>query len=83
MARTDIIDGSGNKAVGIKLAKNGVPIDPTESYGETTSNVAAHATINWIISLADGDYVEIWATNNSDTSSITALRGHLFLKAID
>lgn len=83
MARTDIIDGSGNKAIGIKLAKNGVPIDPTESNGETTNNVGAHAIINWIVSLASGDYIEIWATNNSDTSSITAQHGHLFLKAID
>lgn len=83
MARTDIIDGSGNKAIGIKLAKNGVPIDPTESNGETTNNVGAHAIINWIVSLADGEYVEIWATNDTDTSSIYALHGHLFLKAID
>ncbi len=83
MARTDIIDGSGNKNIAIKLAKNGVLIDATESNGETTNNVAAHATINWIVSLADGEYVEIWATNKSDTSSITAQHGHLFLKAID
>jgi len=83
IARTDIIDGSGNKNLGIKLAKNGVLIDPTESHGETTNNVAAHVTINWIVSLASGEYVEIWATNESDTSSITAQHGHLFLKAID
>ena len=83
MARADIIDGSGNKNIAIKLAKNGVLIDATESNGETTNNVAAHATINWIVSLADGEYVEIWATNKSDTSSITAQHGHLFLKAID
>jgi hypothetical protein len=83
MARADIIDGSGNKNIAIKLAKNGVLIDPTESNGETTNNVAAHATINWIVSLATGEYVEIWATNKSDTSSITAQHGHLFLKAID
>jgi hypothetical protein len=83
MARADIIDGSGNKNIAIKLAKNGVLIDATESNGETTNNVAAHATINWIVSLAAGEYVEIWATNKSDTSSITAQHGHLFLKAID
>jgi hypothetical protein len=83
MARADIIDGSGNKNIAIKLAKNGVLIDATESNGETTNNVSAHATINWIVSLAAGEYVEIWATNKSDTSSITAQHGHLFLKAID
>ena len=83
MARADIIDGSGNKNIAIKLAKNGILIDATESNGETTNNVAAHATINWIVSLATGEYVEIWATNKSDTSSITAQHGHLFLKAID
>jgi hypothetical protein len=83
MARADIIDGTGNKNIAIKLAKNGVLIDATESNGETTNNVAAHATINWIVSLATGEYVEIWATNKSDTSSITAQHGHLFLKAID
>ena len=83
IARTDIIDGSGNKNVGIKLAKNGVLIDPTESNGETTNNVGAHASINWIVSLAAGEYIEIWATNDTDTSSIYALHGHLFLKAID
>jgi hypothetical protein len=83
MARADIIDGSGNKNIAIKLAKNGVLIDATESNGETTNNVAAHATINWIVSLATGEYVEIWATNKSDTSSITAQHGNLFLKAID
>jgi hypothetical protein len=83
MARADIIDGSGNKNIAIKLAKNGVLIDATESNGETTNNVAAHSTINWIVSLAAGEYVEIWATNKSDTSSITAQHGHLFLKAID
>jgi hypothetical protein len=83
MARADIINGSGNKNIAIKLAKNGVLIDATESNGETTNNVAAHTTINWIVSLATGEYVEIWATNKSDTSSITAQHGHLFLKAID
>jgi hypothetical protein len=83
MARADIIDGSGNKNIAIKLAKNGILIDATESNGETTNNVAAHATINWIVSLATGEYVEIWATNKSDTSSITAQHGNLFLKAID
>jgi hypothetical protein len=83
MARADIIDESGNKNIAIKLAKNGVLIDATESNGETTNNVEAHATINWIVSLATGEYVEIWATNKSDTSSITAQHGHLFLKAID
>jgi hypothetical protein len=83
MARADIIDGSGNKNIAIKLAKNGVLIDATESNGETTNNVAAHSTINWIVSLATGEYVEIWATNKSDTSSITAQHGNLFLKAID
>ena len=83
MARADIIDGSGNKNIAIKLAKNGILIDATESNGETTNNVAAHTTINWIVSLAAGEYVEIWATNESDTSSITAQHGHLFLKAID
>jgi hypothetical protein len=80
MARADIIDGSGNKNIAIKLAKNGVLIDATESNGETTNNVAAHATINWIVSLATGEYVEIWATNKSDTSSITAQHGQFIPK---
>ena len=83
MARTEIFVLFGNKTVGIKLAKNGILIDPTKSNGETTNNVAANATINWIVSLADGEYVEIWATNETDTSSILTLHGHLFLKAID
>jgi hypothetical protein len=83
MARTDIVDGAGNKSISIKLAKNGVVIDETESDGYTTNNIGAHCTINWILSLADGDYVEIWATNISDTSSITANHANLLLNAID
>jgi hypothetical protein len=59
MARTDIVDGAGNKSISIKLAKNGVVIDETESDGYTTNNIGAHCTINWILSLANGDYVEI------------------------
>jgi hypothetical protein len=83
MARTDIVDGAGNKSISIKLAKNGVVIDETESDGYTTNNIGAHCTINWILSLANGDYVEIWATNISDTSSITANHANLLLNAID
>ena len=82
-AHVDVEDGSGSKQLAMKLAKNGTVIDATEVDDETTSNEGAHMNLTWAVSLDDGDYIEIWGANNTDTSNITVTRGHLFIKVID
>lgn len=82
-AHLDLEDGAGNKQLSMKLAKNGTVIDATEVDDETTSNHGADMNLTWAVSLADGDYIEMWGANNTDTSNITATHGHLFIKVID
>lgn len=67
-----------NHVLGIKLAKNGTPIDETEcrAYSASGSAIAKLAT-NWMISMAANDEVSVRITNISDTTTINFQRGRI------
>ena len=67
-----------NKILGIKLAKNGTPIDQTECRAFTgSSSEEAKLVTNWIISMAANDEVALFIANQSGTENISFGRGRL------
>ena len=67
-----------NKVLGIKLAKNGTPIDQTECRAFTGSGAEeAKLVTNWIISMAANDEVALFIANHSGTEDITLGRARL------
>ena len=67
-----------NKVLGIKLAKNGTPIDQTECRAFTGSgSEEAKLVTNWIISMAANDEVALFIANQSGTENISFGRGRL------
>jgi hypothetical protein len=70
---------AGNhKILGIKLAKNGTPIDQTECRAFTGSGAEdAKLVTNWIISMAANDEVALFIANHSSNVDISFGRGRL------
>ncbi len=67
-----------NKILGIKLAKNGTPVDQTECRAFTSSGgQEAKLVTNWIISMAPNDEVALFIANHSGDEDITFGRGRL------
>ena len=67
-----------NQTLGIKLAKNGTPINESECRAFTGSNAqVAKLICFWMVELADGDEVAMYVTNHSDTTSISFQRGRI------
>jgi hypothetical protein len=67
-----------NKILGIKLAKNGTAIDPTECRAFTSSGgQEAKLVTNWMISMAPNDEVALFIANHSDDLDITLGRARL------
>ena len=77
MASMDASAGN-NQTLGIKLAKNGTPINESECRAFTGSNAqVAKLICFWMVELADGDEVAMYVTNHSDTTSISFQRGRI------
>ena len=67
-----------NKVLGIKLAKNGTPIDQTECRAFTGSSAEeAKLVTNWMISMAANDEVALFIANHSSNVDISFGRGRL------
>ncbi len=67
-----------NNTLGIKLAKNGTPINESECRAFTGSNdQVAKLFCFWMVELADGDEVAMYVTNHSATTSISFQRGRI------
>ncbi len=77
MASMDASAGN-NQTLGIKLAKNGTPINESECRAFTGSNAqVAKLICFWMVELADGDEVAMYVTNHTDTTSISFQRGRI------
>jgi len=67
-----------NKTLGIKLARNGTPIDQTECRAFTGSgNEDAKLVTSWMISVANNDEVSLFIANHTSNVDITFARGRL------
>ena len=72
-----------NEVLGLKLAKNNVPIDESEcrSFAGAAGQFAKLVT-NWMVSLADGDEISIWVANFSNTTNIDIDRCRIVALAV-
>ena len=67
-----------NKILGIKLAKNGTPIDETECRAFTGSSAEeAKLVTSWLIPMSKDDEVELYIANLSSTSDLIISRGRV------
>ncbi len=72
------IRASGQIAVGLKLAKNGVPDDRTECRAPTgNTHSFAKVMTQWMLELADGDEVSMFVANITDTGDLTIDRAKI------
>ena len=67
-----------NKVLGIKLAKNGTPIDETECRAFTGSSAEeAKLVTSWIIPMSKNDEIELYIANITGTENIQVSRGRV------
>lgn len=75
---------SNNEVLGIKLAKNGIPVDETECRAFTGSNAQeAKLVTSWMIQLANNDEVSLFIANHSSDHPITFGRGRILMSAVN
>lgn len=76
--------GGNNEILGIKLARNGVPINETEcrAFGGSSQQEAKLVT-SWIVSLANNDEVSLFIANHGSASQITFGRGRILMSALN
>ena len=75
--------GGNNNAIGLKLALNNVPIDASEcrTFGGGTGQVGKAMT-QYMMRVAPGDEVTMWAANIDATTNITVERFKLLAHAV-
>lgn len=75
--------GGNNNAIGLKLARNGTPIDATEcrSFGGSTGQVGKTMT-QWIGRVEPGDEISMWGANIDATDDLEIERYKLIAHAI-
>lgn len=63
-----------NKQLAVKVYKNGVALAGSRMLN-TTDTTAGNAFIGSLVSvsLSNGDYIELWCTNLTDTTAVTAI----------
>lgn len=76
--------GNNNEVLGIKLAKNGVPVDETECRAFAGSSAQeAKLVTSWMIQLANNDEVSLLIANHSSNHPITFGRGRILMSAVN
>lgn len=74
-----ITSENNNITAMICLAKNGVPITETESRRDMGTSDDGAMACQWIVELAENDYIELWAANETDTGDIFVEQGQLVI----
>jgi len=73
----DATDGN-NSTLGVKLAKNGTPIDNSECRAFTGSGAQeAKLVTSWMVELADGDEISLFIANHNNSTDLVLKRGRL------
>jgi hypothetical protein len=73
-----------NRLIGLYVAKNGTIINDSEMYATTSGSGRAESiTIQTITELTNGDYIEIFIENDSNTDDITVEFLNVICKAIN
>ena len=69
---TASVSAGNNNQIGLYIAKNGVVLPESEIYGTTNSGGRAeNIVIQTLVELENGDYIEIFAENDTSSASIT------------
>ena len=75
--------GSSNRVIGMYVAKNGSVITTSEMYATTSgSGRAESVTVQTITELVNGDYLEIWIENSTDSTNVTVEYLNFICKSI-
>jgi hypothetical protein len=81
MASLSVTAQSANKNFSFYIYKNGVKLPESEQAMRLSTGVdKASITLSCTIQLATNDYIEIWAANTSDASSMTVETMNLTIK---
>jgi len=73
-----------NKVVGMYVAKNGVIIPSSEMYAASGASGRAESIhIQTILDMTNGDYIEIWIENETDTTDITVEFLNVIVKSLN
>lgn len=77
------VEAGNNKVLGLKLAKNGTPINETECRSATGvgTNFAKLVT-SWIVEVDDEDEVALFVTNFTNTGNVTVQRARLIARSV-
>jgi hypothetical protein len=71
---TFTVDSGNNVAISFYLAKNGIVIPASKSIVRVSAGADTRAgTVSTLTSLVTGDFIEIWAENNTNTDDLTCL----------
>jgi len=82
-AIASVTSASSNDQIGFYLAKNGVALlDTVMVLTTNTSNRAENTVIQTIVELSNGDYIEIFIANATDTSDVTVTHLNVLTKSI-
>ena len=78
-----VTSGNGNQ-IGVYVAKNGVVVSASESYGTANaSGRVENITCQSILSLATNDYIEVFVENDAATNNITATELSVIVKSLN
>ena len=73
-----------NKVIGMYVAKNGVIIPSSEMYAASGASGRAESIhIQTILNMTNGDYIEIWIENETDTTDITVEFLNVIVKSLN
>jgi len=61
----------GGREIGMKVAKNGVVVDHSEILRDTGNNTLGAVSTMAMVTLANGDYIEVFTANNDDDKDVT------------
>ena len=66
------LNSGNNNQIGVYIAKNGVPIDESETYLTTNSGGRLeNGECQTLANVEEGDYFEVWVENNTSTNNVT------------
>jgi hypothetical protein len=82
-AGLEIVHSGGTLLYGIKLAKNGTPIDQSEMQENVSNNNPGYLSTEWMVSLADGDEVSPYMACVNGTAAITLNRARIIATSVD
>ena len=64
-------DSGSDVALKAFVALNGTPITNSGVITSASNNKPAHVSIPWQLTLSDGDFIEVFVSNEDNTNNVT------------